>query len=359
MNTQEHEIEQFAHEIAHNGIKECSLGLQRRGSNPLAVFQGMPANPGEVLAQWVFGGIQFHERATGIMGNTGPLMWLQGDPCSGKHIASRQVMLIKGASVTHLKLDGRIVGSAWSDADADYCFLAGIQPADISVSRGEQTRQVYERMESVLQQAGMGFLDIVRTWLYLDHLLDWYGEFNAVRTQFYQERGVFENRVPASTGIGAGNPSGSAIVAGALAVRPKHKGVTITVVPSPLQCPALNYKASFSRAIELGFPGRRQLLVSGTASIAPGGDSIHKDDVTAQIELTMKVIEAILASRDMTWQNTTRAIAYFRDMKDAPLMDDWCRSKGLTRFPVVNAHATVCRSVLLFELELDAIAAVR
>jgi len=349
------DVAKFSRQIDYGGITESCLGVQRVGDDPMAVFYGFPETSDDVVAQWVFGGCQFHDRARKVMGQADwPMMWLQGDPCNGKHLAGLQAVLLKGTPVRRLELDGVLVGSAWSDADADYCWLTGILPSDLSAPRAVQTRQVFERMEAVLKQVGLGFLDVVRTWLYLDHLLDWYDEFNGVRTRFFKERGVFENRVPASTGIGACNPQGAALVAGALAIKPKNRNVKISVIASPLQCEATNYKSSFSRAMELEFPGRRQLLISGTASIAPGGKSMHRGDTAAQIDLTMKVVGAILESRGMAWQNTTRAIGYFQDMRDAPLLVDYCRVNGIADFPVVNAHATVCRSDLLFELELDA-----
>jgi enamine deaminase RidA (YjgF/YER057c/UK114 family) len=349
------DVMKFSRQIDYGGITESCLGVQRVGNDPMAVFHGFPETSDDVLAQWVFGGCQFHEIARTVMGQVRwPMMWLQGDPCNGKHLAGLQAVLLKGTPVRRLELDGVVVGSAWSDADADYCWLTGILPSDLSAPRAAQTRQVFERMEAVLEQAGLGFLDVVRTWLYLDHLLDWYGEFNGVRTRFFEERGVFNNRVPASTGIGACNPQGAALVAGALVVRPRHRNVKISVIASPLQCEATNYKSSFSRAMELEFPGRRQLLISGTASIAPGGESMHRGDTAAQIDLTMKVVGAILESRGMAWQNTTRAIGYFQDMRDAPLLADYCRANGIQDFPVVNAHAAVCRHDLLFEIELDA-----
>ena len=211
-------------------------------------------------------------------------------------------------------------------------------------------------MEQVLLSAGMDFRNVVRTWLFLDGLLDWYDEFNAVRTQFFRERGVFDNIVPASTGIGAVNPSGSALLAGALAVRPKHAGATITAVPSPLQCPALDYRSSFSRAVELGFPDYRHLMVSGTASIAPNGKTVHEGDIRAQIDLTMRVVAAILKSRGMGWNSTVRAIAYFEQMDNLSLLGEYCLANGIIDLPVINAHATVCRHDLLFEIEVDAIA---
>lgn len=331
------------------------LSLSRQSNDDLSIFSRVPALSGRIAAQFAFGGCEFKDAAVSLMGGEQwPLMWLQGDPDSGRHVSGTQALVIPGSPTRTLSLGGVPVGTLWSDADADYCFLAGIHPDNPEASRADQAWRVFEMTETVLQDAGMTFLDVTRTWLFLDHLLDWYDEFNRVRTAFFNERGVFEHLVPASTGIGARNPAGTALTVGALAIRPKRPSVTITEVTSPLQCPATAYRSSFSRAVELTFSRRRQLLISGTASIAPGGETVHSTDVKAQIALTMKVIEAILESRGMDWTHATRGLAYFRDMGDAGLFDQYCRENGLPPLPVVPVHATVCRHDLLFELELDA-----
>ena len=54
---------------------------------------------------------------------------------------------------------------------------------------------MFEKMEALLKQADMEFTDIARTWIYLNDLLEWYDEFNVVRTQFFRERGTFEDLV--------------------------------------------------------------------------------------------------------------------------------------------------------------------
>ena len=151
----------------------------------------------------------------------------------GRHVSGAQAFLVPGQTLRRLRLDDRIVGTVWSDTDADYCLLAGILPADLAAPRSAQTRSCYEQMETALQQASMDFSHVVRTWLYLDRLLSWYGEFNQGRTGFFKERGVFERLIPASTGIGASNPFGAALACGALAIRPRHSGLRICEVESP------------------------------------------------------------------------------------------------------------------------------
>jgi enamine deaminase RidA (YjgF/YER057c/UK114 family) len=108
--------------------------------------------------------------------------------------------------------------------------------------------------------------------------------------------------------------------------------------------------------VEVQSPGFRQLLVSGTASIGPAGETKHVGDVAAQIECTMEVIQAILESRGMTLANTTRSTAYFRSGLDVARFVEWLERHELRSLPVVNACCDICRDDLLFELELDAIA---
>lgn len=302
----------------------------------------------DIVAQLVFGGCAFHQESAW------PRMWIQGDVCPGDTLSGIQTIRRPGVHLRRIVLDGRVVGTTWSDADADICLLAGVLPTDAGADPGLQTRSTFEALEAGLAQAGMDFSHVVRTWFYLDHLLGWYDTFNDVRTAFFRERGLLDRLIPASTGIGGANPSGSALTAGALAIRPRHGGVRVQAVGSPLQNPATAYHSSFSRAVEVAFPDRRWLTISGTASIDPEGRTVHEGDAAAQIHLTLNVVEGLLRSRGMAWSNTVRAIAYFRDIQDLPRFEAICAERAIPAFPLVVAHATVCRRDLLFELELDA-----
>ncbi|HEY0308739.1 MAG TPA: RidA family protein [Acidobacteriaceae bacterium] len=342
--------------LDRDGSQEQFISTTGDGSDELSAFDVLPPAQGNVVAQLAFGGCGFHDAARARMGGADwPLLWLEGDVCPGTDVSGTQAFTING-EIRRVELAGRVVGSYWSDADADYCLLAGIMPADLSSGRGAQTSSSLEQIEAALQKAGMDFSHVVRTWFYLDKLLDWYDEFNVARTNFFETRGVFERLIPASTGIGARNPASAALAAGALAIRPRHSGVRIHEVESPLQCAATEYRSSFSRAVEVEFPDHRFLTISGTASIAPGGESMFADDTAKQIHLTLDVVEGILKSRGMDWQNTTRAVGYFYDINALPIFEACCRERGIAPLPIVPAHAIVCRADLLFEMELDAVA---
>lgn len=341
--------------LKRGGSQEKFISAHRTGADELSIFDDFPPASGSVVAQMVFGGCDFHDAACARMdGADWPQLWLQGDVCPGKHIAGISAFALAGQPVRRVKLADRVVGSAWSDADADYCFLAGVLPADFAAARGAQTHSCFEQIETALKKIGMDFSHVVRTWFYLDNLLDWYGEFNVARTNFFLSHGVFDRLIPASTGIGAKNPFGAALAAGALAMRPKNNRVQIREIISPLQCPATAYRSSFSRAVEMAFPDHRTLMISGTASIAPDGKTLFADSTAKQIHLTLDVVEAILKSRGMDWEDTVRAIGYFHDIRALPLFEEICRKRGILPLPLAPAHATVCRDDLWFEIELDA-----
>ena len=311
----------------------------------------------KVVSQTVFGGsslaaegLSTLEMALGEI--TWPITWLDG----GSDLMGTQVSVLCGADVEPIRVGGRILGSAFEDEYARYCFLGNLTSLDVARSRPDQVRDVFEVMEATLADRGMGFEHVVRTWLYIDDILDWYDELNEARTGFFDDRNVFERMMPASTGIGVSNPAGSAIVAECIAMEPKGAAVAVHDVPSPLQCEASDYRSSFCRAAEVIAPDHRRLYISGTASIAKGGETIYVGDAEAQIGHTMDVVRAILESKGMDWTNLTRGVAYFKDINDLPIFDLYCEKHGVPRGVLLETPAVVCRDDLLFELEANAIA---
>ena len=310
----------------------------------------------KILENFVFSGI---ESFKDFKGNAAPreigMTWLQGDSCKDGMTSSLQALAISNTKVTPIHLEGRLLGFVYEDEFARYCRLCGVTPKDTGASRKEQTREVFENVDKALKSAGFKFTDTVRTWFYLDKLLTWYKDFNEVRTAYFEETGIFGKMVPASTGIGAANHSGGALICGLYAIQPKDARVKIQAVDSPLQGSALSYKSSFSRAVEMAYPSHRMLMISGTASIDKAGKSIHIGDPLKQIDMTMQVIEALLKSRDMDWQDVSRGIAYFKSMDSLPIFMDYCKVKGLPPLPLAIANTDICRDDLLFEAEIDAI----
>lgn len=313
-----------------------------------------------VARQEVFGSLAAREEVLGsLRRELGELRWpvsyLEGNSCATTPLAGLHVLAVAGAPVEPVWLDGRIVGCLFSDRWARHLLLGDLRPERLDQPRPAQARQAFALIETGLKAGGMGLRNLARTWLFIEDILSWYGLFNDVRTQFFRERRIFEGVVPASTGVRGRNAAGAAVLAGAWAAQPADGAFTLREVKSPRQCPAPNYGSSFSRAVELGTPDLRRLLVSGTASIAPDGRSVCPDDIEAQIDLTMEVVRAILVSRRMDFPDCSRVTAYFKRPADALFFEAWRARQGLEQWPVVCVAADICRDELLFELELDAL----
>lgn len=287
-----------------------------------------------------------------------PVTFVEGASCDGESMAGMHVLAVAGPRVESLSLGGRVVGRIFNDGHARHCVLGDIRPTDPFAPREHQAMQVFENIEAALRRAGMSMVNVARTWLFLDDLLAWYGPLNQVRREFFERCHLFDHTVPASTGVGVKPPAGAALVAGAWAVEPANGSLFVGEVGSPLQCPAPEYGSCFSRAVEIVTPGWRRMFISGTASIAPKGDSVCAGDVEGQIDLTMQVVRAILVSRELDYSDVTRATAYLRNPADAPLFRRWCVKLGLENWPLVTTQAVVCRDELLFEIEVDALATI-
>jgi enamine deaminase RidA (YjgF/YER057c/UK114 family) len=249
-------------------------------------------------------------------------------------------------------------GVVSEDAWGRYALLKGVLPADRAASPYEQALSAFSELERELADAGFAFSDVVRTWIYADRILTWYDDFNKARNEFFTARGVYDRYVPASTGIGWTNGLGARLVLGAFAVRPKSPGsVVFEALPSPMQCPALEYGSSFSRAAEVRTPGWTRVLVSGTASIEPNShDVAHVGDIDAQIACTMAAVEAIYRSRGLSFRDVSGALVYLKEERYRDNWQRWLASRP--DYPLAHSRAIVadvCRDEWLFEIESDAV----
>jgi len=325
----------------------------RRLAGELAATAAVPT------AMMLYGAITAHAEITRamreVLGETNwPVTWVEGASGDGAVLAGVQVFAVSGRKVTRVQLGGRVVASVFEDAGASHCLVGGVVPVAVTLPPAAQTQQAFSHLEAALDMAGFTLADVVRTWFFNDDILAWYADFNRVRSAHYAGVKWRTGSLPASTGIGARNPTGGALVVGARALRPANGTARAVEVGSPLQCPAPAYGSAFARAMELNLDGARQLLVSGTASIHPDGRTAWPGDPTRQVARTMEVIGAILESRQMDFGDVTRATAYYRDAADRRHFEAWLGAQGWQAMPVVHTQSVVCRDDLLFEVELDA-----
>jgi len=348
--------------------REIVLSERQRAGEPVrAAFQrlgaALAAGDAVLLSLMVYGALSARREIEAAMSAElgaveWPVTWIEGLGGDAQPLAGLQAFALSGRPVSRIRVGHRVVASVFEDGSARHCLLGGLGPTASGLTPGAQVQQTFATLEWALGRAGFALGDVVRTWFYNDAILAWYDDFNRVRSAHYAPVAWRTGSLRASTGIGARNAGGAALVVAAWAMQPLDGKAYAREVGSPLQCPAPKYGSSFSRAMEVASGGVRRLFISGTASIHPDGRTAWVGDIEKQVALTMEVIAAILQSRGMDYRDVTRATAYFKAPEFMPAFEAWCAARELTGMPVVPLHADVCRDALLFEIELDAVVAV-
>lgn len=217
----------------------------------------------------------------------------------------------------------------------------------------EQTRNAFRAAEHLLEQCGMGFRDVVRTWIHLRDIDRDYDALNQARREFFRERSV--ERKPASTGVQGGPfPEAHGVSLRLHAVRAAGP-LDVAQMSSPLLNEAWSYGADFSRGLRLADANKVALYVSGTASIDEAGRTLHAGSFEAQAGRMLDNIASLLAGQGARFEHLVSAVTYLKSPADASTLHAICRARGFDGFPWVVVEAPLCRPALLCETEAVAL----
>ncbi|MFA7219140.1 MAG: RidA family protein [Synergistaceae bacterium] len=126
---------------------------------------------------------------------------------------------------------------------------------------------------------------------------------------------------------------------------------------------AYNYgsnPATFCRGVVISCP-KEFCFVSGTASVGPNGETLHKGDFVAQVNRMFDNVTVVLKGANKTWGDVIRTTIYLRDIdrdyeefnKARKIFYD---KQGLNAYPASTCiEAKICRSDLLCEMEVIAV----
>ena len=296
-------------------------------------------------------------------------------PCCGAALAM-EIWAIGGNGVAVKYRGPHAVRVDHQDAQWTYC--AGIRSDSATAGAYEQTGEVLNKMRMALEQAGSGFEQVVRTWLYLGGITEAeagsqrYKELNRARSEFYRniqfycspaQPNIPQGIYPASTGIGM---EGKDLVAGCLAFGTKRKDAFLLALENPQQTPAYAYhpryspqSPKFSRAVALILGKHVTTWLSGTASVVHSL-SRHPGDIQKQTEQTIENIEKLISGENFGFHGVKGAGARLKDLAKIRVYlkraEDYRRCKEVCdeRFagvPAIYAVADVCRPELLVEIE--------
>jgi enamine deaminase RidA (YjgF/YER057c/UK114 family) len=298
-----------------------------------------------------------------------PVTFIEGESCLENKFAGVQIRALKSSSETHvwtIQDQGIPKGRAWNLNGSTFFILQNVDggnPKDTKrTDRKFHSEAMFRQAEKLLRTEGASYQDVVRTWIYISDILDWYGDFNTVRNHCYSDYGFLGNNdskvqaeqifLPASTGIEGRNPSGLPATMDVFAIH-RSPGSAIQIRPlyGVKQRSPFRYGSAFSRAIVVEGADNKLILVSGTASIDEQGISVFIGDPKAQIRQTLSVVSELVASEGATLQDLCEATVFIKRKEDFLIYQEIIEQMGISNLPSVCVLADVCRDELLFEID--------
>ena len=119
-----------------------------------------------------------------------------------------------------------------------------------------------------------------------------------------------------------------------------------------------------SRNIRIDYDAESTLVVLRSASVDDAGETVHYDDLPAQIKRTFTNLSNLLQSVGALWSDVVRTTWFVRNLaQDGPVVIQvltmFCASRNVPYPSVTPAEAILCRDDLLVEAEAVAIVPIR
>jgi enamine deaminase RidA (YjgF/YER057c/UK114 family) len=217
-----------------------------------------------------------------------------------------------------------------------------------------QTQGVLEEYESFLRRHGMNLAEnALRTWFFVQNIDADYQGLVKARREFFATRGLTaDTHFIASTGVGGAHADvASQVALDAYAVSGLTPGqVRFLAAPDHLS-PTHIYGVTFERGTAVSYRDRRQVILSGTASIDREGRIMHPGDVLRQLDRTLENMQALLAQAGAGLADMGVFIVYLRDLGGD---HDVVQREMQARFgkaPMIIVAGAVCRPGWLIEIE--------
>jgi 2-iminobutanoate/2-iminopropanoate deaminase len=213
----------------------------------------------------------------------------------------------------------------------------------------EEAWDMFCAAERLLDQCGMAFRNVVRTWIHLRNIARDYDALNRARREFFRSRGI--DLIPASTGVqGTPFPDRHDFSMRLRAVTASPP-LDITPMSAPTLNEAWDYGSDFSRGLRIAGTNEVTLYLSGTASIDEEGRTVHAGNFKAQVGRMLDNIESLLAQQGATFEQLVSGVIYLRNPGDAAVLRSMGHQRGFGGFPCAIVEAALCRSELLCEAE--------
>ena len=283
-----------------------------------------------------------------------PLSMVEQPPLNGTKIAlwvylqkgvalkalSHGMYEVKHGAYRHLWMAGACHGA--SDAEA-------------------QTRQLFDDYITLLQEQGCTLADhCLRTWFFVQNVdVNYAGVVKARNEVFATQNLTNQTHFIASTGIAGRHANHRvSVLMDAYAVQGIcQEQVRYLYAPTHLN-PTYEYGVSFERGTAVDYGDRRQVFISGTASINNKGEVVHPGDIRKQTLRMWENVEVLLAEAECTFEHVSHLLVYLRDVADYTVVKEMFDER-FPNLPKVYLLAPVCRPGWLIEMECMAVKNIR
>lgn len=221
----------------------------------------------------------------------------------------------------------------------------------------EQTKSILEEYQRELADQGLTMeKHCIRTWFFVrDVDTQYQGMVKARRENFAEQKMTRETHYLASTGIG-GNPANTSALLqmGSYAIDGLSEGQQRYLYALSHLNRTIDYGVTFERGTLVEYGDRKEVFISGTASINNHGDVVHVGDVRKQTLRMWENVETLLQEGGAGFEDLAHIIVYLRDIADFKVVKEMF-DKQFTRIPTIFCLAPVCRPSWLIEMECIAI----
>lgn len=234
-----------------------------------------------------------------------------------------------------------------------YTHLWGGTSVSHAPSSEEQTSLLLKHyVMQLLSNGGHLADDCIRTWFFVQNVdVNYAGVVKARNEEFFTQNLTSKTHFISSTGINGRNADPSVLVQldtyAVLGLKPEQ--IKFLYAPTHLN-PTYEYGVSFERGTRVDYGDRRQVFISGTASIDNKGNILHVGDIRHQTERMWENVDALLSEAECGFEDVGQMIVYLRDVADYAVVNEMFE-KRFPGIPRVIVHAPVCRPGWLIEME--------
>ena len=220
-----------------------------------------------------------------------------------------------------------------------------------------QMRIIFEDYIAALKNNGCSLADdCVRTWIFVQNVDVNYSGIVKARKEVFEREGLTNStHYIASTGIAGRNASPDSLVTmDAYAVAGLPDDMVRHLYGSSHLNPTYEYGVTFERGTVVDYPDRRQVFISGTASIDNKGQIVHPGDVARQTDRLLENVSVLLEEAGCGFGDVMSMIVYLRDISDHKVVRKTFEER-FPEMPMVFLWAPVCRQGWLVEMECMAL----